>query len=202
MEEWTMTERHAILTAIRENPDDDTPRLAYADWLEEHGEAERANGLRQSLVEGNSSRPACIDLPPSGDFLLIPTRRGIVELVIRDWAFWREHGDLIWERELPWKVRLTTRPDAREISPPGAIKSDAVSIHANERITLSLLAARWPGIEFELPYPPGIEYPERNRRVQQVRDAMAAGIVSQEEGLRRILHILQTDTSPMMLPSG
>src|SRR5262245_49407761 len=31
-----MTEQDALLAAIRDNPDEDTPRLAYADWLDEH----------------------------------------------------------------------------------------------------------------------------------------------------------------------
>src|SRR5262245_16999021 len=29
--------RDAILWAVLEHPDDDTPRLVFADWLEEHG---------------------------------------------------------------------------------------------------------------------------------------------------------------------
>jgi uncharacterized protein (TIGR02996 family) len=39
-----MTEQEALLAAIRDNPDDDTPRLIYADWLDEHAttDAERA----------------------------------------------------------------------------------------------------------------------------------------------------------------
>lgn len=36
----------AFLQAIRDNPADDTPRLVYADWLDEHGEAERAEFIR------------------------------------------------------------------------------------------------------------------------------------------------------------
>jgi uncharacterized protein (TIGR02996 family) len=32
----------AFLQAILESSDDDTPRLAYADWLEEHGDPDRA----------------------------------------------------------------------------------------------------------------------------------------------------------------
>jgi uncharacterized protein (TIGR02996 family) len=34
-----MSEKDALLTAIRDNPEDDTPRLAYADWLDEQGGA-------------------------------------------------------------------------------------------------------------------------------------------------------------------
>jgi uncharacterized protein (TIGR02996 family) len=37
-----MTHDEAFLQAIRENPEDDGPRLVYADWLEEQGRPERA----------------------------------------------------------------------------------------------------------------------------------------------------------------
>src|SRR5262245_60193011 len=40
------TERQAFLTAITANPQDDTPRLVFADWLEEHGESDRAVFIR------------------------------------------------------------------------------------------------------------------------------------------------------------
>jgi uncharacterized protein (TIGR02996 family) len=36
----------AFLAAIIEDPDDDTPRLVYADWLEENGNSERAEFIR------------------------------------------------------------------------------------------------------------------------------------------------------------
>ena len=41
-----MTHDDAFLQAILESPDDDTPRLAYADWLDEHGDPDRAEFLR------------------------------------------------------------------------------------------------------------------------------------------------------------
>ncbi len=41
-----MTEREALLRAVCENPDDDTPRLVFADWLQENGEEERAEFIR------------------------------------------------------------------------------------------------------------------------------------------------------------
>src|SRR5262245_6222744 len=49
----------ALLAAVREQPDDDLPRLAYADWLEEHGDAPRAKLIRLQverarLPEGDS----------------------------------------------------------------------------------------------------------------------------------------------------
>ena len=42
-------ERHALWTAIRAHPDDDTPRLVYADWLQERGEEERAEFIRVQI---------------------------------------------------------------------------------------------------------------------------------------------------------
>ena len=41
-----MTVHAGFLADIIEHPDDDTPRLIYADWLEEHGDAARANFIR------------------------------------------------------------------------------------------------------------------------------------------------------------
>jgi uncharacterized protein (TIGR02996 family) len=41
-----MTHEEAFLQAIRESPTDDAPRLIYADWLEEHGQADRAEFIR------------------------------------------------------------------------------------------------------------------------------------------------------------
>jgi uncharacterized protein (TIGR02996 family) len=39
-------QRDSFLKTIIENPEDDTPRLVFADWLEEHGETERAAFIR------------------------------------------------------------------------------------------------------------------------------------------------------------
>jgi uncharacterized protein (TIGR02996 family) len=39
-------EQRALWTAIRAHPDDDTPRLVYADWLQENGDEPRAEFIR------------------------------------------------------------------------------------------------------------------------------------------------------------
>jgi uncharacterized protein (TIGR02996 family) len=50
-----MSDREAFLRAIWERPHDDLPRLIYADWLDEHGEPERAEFIRvQCEVAGGS----------------------------------------------------------------------------------------------------------------------------------------------------
>ncbi len=41
-----MSQHEAFLHAIREAPDDDAPRLVYADWLEDNGDSARAEFLR------------------------------------------------------------------------------------------------------------------------------------------------------------
>jgi uncharacterized protein (TIGR02996 family) len=54
-----MTDRDALLAAITANPDEDTPRLVYADWLQEHDEADRAEFIRvQCRLEHVSRRSA------------------------------------------------------------------------------------------------------------------------------------------------
>jgi uncharacterized protein (TIGR02996 family) len=45
-----MSTREAFLQAICETPEDDTPRLVFADWLEEQGEAERAEFIRTQVA--------------------------------------------------------------------------------------------------------------------------------------------------------
>jgi uncharacterized protein (TIGR02996 family) len=42
-------ERESLLAAIRESADDDTPRLVFADWLDEHGEPDLAAFIRLEI---------------------------------------------------------------------------------------------------------------------------------------------------------
>lgn len=45
-----MTERDQLIAAIIAQPDDDTVRLAYADWCDENGESERAEFVRVQVA--------------------------------------------------------------------------------------------------------------------------------------------------------
>jgi uncharacterized protein (TIGR02996 family) len=45
-ESRTMTNRNSFIRSIIAAPEDDAPRLIYADWLDEHGEPERADFIR------------------------------------------------------------------------------------------------------------------------------------------------------------
>jgi uncharacterized protein (TIGR02996 family) len=44
-----VSERATFISAILDHWDDDTPRLVFADWLQEHGEAERAEFIRVQI---------------------------------------------------------------------------------------------------------------------------------------------------------
>jgi uncharacterized protein (TIGR02996 family) len=66
-----MTERDAILRAIAADPADDTVRLAFADWLDEHDETERAEFIRLQIKRERSGRKSkSSDLSPREKTLL------------------------------------------------------------------------------------------------------------------------------------
>ncbi len=52
-----LAQHEAFLRAIFDAPDDDTPRLVYADFLEENGEAERAQFIRWQCDPSRCERP-------------------------------------------------------------------------------------------------------------------------------------------------
>src|SRR5689334_6445745 len=51
-----MSDRDALFQAVLHAPDDDAPRLVFADWLDENGEADRAEFIR-GFVETIALRP-------------------------------------------------------------------------------------------------------------------------------------------------
>jgi uncharacterized protein (TIGR02996 family) len=57
-----MTDEPALLAAVAAAPDDDTPRLVYADWLDDHGRPERAEFIRVQCRLAAAS-PADDDYP-------------------------------------------------------------------------------------------------------------------------------------------
>jgi len=52
-----MTDGDALLRAIIAQPDEDTPRLMYADWLDEQGEAQRAEFIRVQVALYGKAEP-------------------------------------------------------------------------------------------------------------------------------------------------
>ena len=52
----SLSDRDALLAAVRAAPDDDLPRLVYADWCEDHGDPDRAAFVRLQ-VERDRAEP-------------------------------------------------------------------------------------------------------------------------------------------------
>lgn len=71
-----MNDRDAFIAAIRAHPDEDTPRLAFADWLQENGDEER------------------------GAFVRAQVQLGWVDPGVEFWSRWDESARR-WRAELP-----------------------------------------------------------------------------------------------------
>jgi uncharacterized protein (TIGR02996 family) len=128
--ESVMSDRDALFQAILDAPDDDAPRLVFADWLDEQGESDRAEFIRVQCEMARlpfyepryvhlERRAAelhvrCITewrfhwLPPEQEF-----RRGFVEeLTLPGGMFLRRADDLFRQTPLRW-VHFTGLPQGR-----------------------------------------------------------------------------------------
>jgi uncharacterized protein (TIGR02996 family) len=98
-----VSERDALLAAIAAHPDEDTPRLVFADWLDENGDPERAEFIRVQIAraqnaDGKGALPAAevaalaarerALLERNRDRWLAPLR-ALNAYSRRDGAFWR-----------------------------------------------------------------------------------------------------------------
>jgi uncharacterized protein (TIGR02996 family) len=72
----------ALEAAIVAHPDEDTPRLAYADWLDEHGDPDRAAFIRVQcrLADMSPGDPAWVDLIEQQDELVARLKDRLAEL--------------------------------------------------------------------------------------------------------------------------
>src|SRR6476619_153872 len=71
-----MTDERALLRTIAHEPDEDDARRVYADWLDDHGRADRAEFIRaqvrfgeiiQSIRPADSKEPSVDDADSCGD---------------------------------------------------------------------------------------------------------------------------------------
>src|SRR5258708_1048822 len=58
-----MNDHDALLRAIAEHPEEDTPRLMYADWLDETGQPERADFVRTQVEAGRAGLCGAEQIP-------------------------------------------------------------------------------------------------------------------------------------------
>lgn len=99
-----MNQRDALIRAVCENPDDDLPRLVFADWCEENGELERAEFIR--IMCRLEELYTAIDRG-AGETAVTEMNR----LDPRAWELWQRHGRT-WFEELP-KLPGIPWPDGR-----------------------------------------------------------------------------------------
>jgi uncharacterized protein (TIGR02996 family) len=117
-----MTDRDGILLAVCENPEDDLPRLAYADLCEENGDEARARYIRACLKMARAGQEPVVltqAMGPGWDEELTTawqeaawafvkvTSKPVIE-VDGDFPTWYyaplAAGD--WSRGFPWVLRL------------------------------------------------------------------------------------------------
>src|SRR5262245_2924557 len=91
----TMTTEADFLHAIRRSPEDDSLRLVYSDWLEEHGQPERAEFVRLQVELG----PMRFEID----------RPRVRQLLAREEELLRAHAEK-WLGRLPRAVREASRP--------------------------------------------------------------------------------------------
>jgi uncharacterized protein (TIGR02996 family) len=77
-------EQRALWSAIRANPDDDTPRLVYADWLQEHGDEARAEFIRVQIEQNGLFSPSTL-CPDPNDRTLTKREAKLLRLYREGW---------------------------------------------------------------------------------------------------------------------
>lgn len=115
-----MDRDESFLRTILERPDDDGPRLVYADWLEECGECPRAELIRLQCQDSDADRVAEL-VAAHGRSWAGPTamhayayafRRGFVEEITISAAALLAHGEEVFDRA---PVRLLRVIGARAV---------------------------------------------------------------------------------------
>jgi uncharacterized protein (TIGR02996 family) len=104
-----VTTRDAFLATIRANPDDDLPRLVYADWLDEQGESGRAAEIRHQIANPHSQLCSIFERADGthGGWSHV---RGFATSFDGTFAEWVEHADRILPESVGLTVRLTDLP--------------------------------------------------------------------------------------------
>lgn len=93
----SMTDREALLAAVRESPGDDTPRLIFADWCEENGEEQRAAFIRAQIwlsrKIGPYSTEHYLPLPPHGRTTWCESNECFYPSLPGSWCEFHKHRD-------------------------------------------------------------------------------------------------------------
>jgi uncharacterized protein (TIGR02996 family) len=114
-----MTDGELLLRAILDQPKEETPRLVYADWLEENGQPERAEFIRvQVEIAGWGTTP-----PADAE----------------EWV--RRERELLWGHGLKWALPAT---EVHHSGPTGVGPSAGHILGFFSRGFLSHVTCSWP----------------------------------------------------------
>lgn len=186
-------EEIAIRRAISADPWNDTPRLVFADWLEEHDQPERAEFIRVQcrLARMGEGDPERVALRKREQQLLLKSKAGWLREVpwqFRRSTFVRGFIQPVWGGPLDrfaeivnlyglvaplWNVRLDFPPGSypAQIDEPALLQAD-------------LLALNYFAESLTVPGPP---FPELSS-VNNVSDLQVRGVVLSPESLTQSLH--------------
>lgn len=100
----------ALLRMIRDNPDDDMPRLVYADWLEEHDQEERAWFIRSQCGNHGYRKNEFYK-----DEMIVGWHRGFIDEVGCTMAEWLKHGPATCAQHPVRKVMISDKDPAHSV---------------------------------------------------------------------------------------
>jgi uncharacterized protein (TIGR02996 family) len=144
-----MSDDAAFIRAILEDPADDAPRLVYADWLDEHGQSERAEFVRIQCDQ------AYVGLPKRGltkrelDHLSAPgfdwTEQAAKDIGVACAKLrWDGHDSFSWQWDGEWSVTWSRGFVASIALPTAAFIEHAAELFRAHPITAVRLTDREP----------------------------------------------------------
>jgi len=148
-----MTDHDALLAAIRDNPDEDTPRLVYADWLDENDQPARAEFIRKQIA--GDDRPFFKQVSEAEQNGFLTSRRGFCEICRCTSAIWFGHYETILS--LPYvclrEVYLTTAPTINNLDRALSLAVGKLGRIPKNGSAVSIFELAWPGLMFFLDTP-------------------------------------------------
>ena len=170
-----MTDHAALLRAVFAHPDDDTPRLVFADFLDDHGEARRAAFIRDQIECARHANRHELDTyhtflqwkdaafagecaldvwGVAAEFLfpLASWKRGFLESPAWTFEVWEDYAAAVLALHPVRRVRITfvTAEQSDDFPYRGATIEDPDGPNPRE-VDNWRESPRWPGIKFDLP---------------------------------------------------
>jgi uncharacterized protein (TIGR02996 family) len=167
-----MSDGDSLYRAILINPADNGPRLIYADWLEEHGDLERAELIRlmvhfpRDRARYRPPRSGSVYWPDAPGWITYEVRRGFVAEIGCPTELFLAHAGDLFARHPITRVQLSVRTVAVRLD--GTIGED---ISAG----MPVLLRPWPAVLFpDMPKGAEQSFPSVARAQKALSDAAVA----------------------------